>query len=232
MTQIIKRLNLHIFLYGSILLMVWGCTKGVTDDKVYNSIKIGNQIWMTENLSVTVYQNGDSINNIKTASDWEKLNTGAYCDFNNNVDSGKIYGHLYNYYAVIDSRKIAPKGWRVATKEDWDTLVQYLKTDSAGIKLREVGTKHWKCVYCTSCFFGNNVSGFTALAASYRGNNGQFPSGPGSDLGNGTSWWAVSNNGNLTDMAEYFALGTCYPGIYNATASRKYGYSVRCIKEK
>ncbi len=232
MTHLKKRLNLRIFLYGTLLIIVGCGPEKDNDGKTFKTIKIGNQTWMAENLSVTHYQNGDSIPNIKLDTDWKKQTSGAYCDFNNNSDTGNVYGHLYNYYAVNEKRNIAPKGWHVARKEDWDTLISYLKLDSAGIKLREAGTKHWKCIGCPGpCFFGTNQSGFTALPASYRGDNGPFPDGAGSVIGNGTSWWCVSDSCKSPDTALYWGIGTCYKEISKQCWSQKQGLSVRCVKD-
>lgn len=85
------------------------------DGNTYDIIKIGNQWWMAENLKVTHYQNGDPIPNVISSSDWVNLKTGAYCIYDNNFANVATYGRLYNWYAVVDKRNIAPKGWHVPT---------------------------------------------------------------------------------------------------------------------
>ena len=138
------------------------------DGSEYKTIVIGNQTWMAENLRVTHYRNGDPIPNVTGNEEWSRLTTGAYCNYNNttNPDTIATYGRLYNWYAAIDSRKIAPEGWRVATAEDWDTLVNYLGGYRvAGRKLKEAGGFHWDWVINYS---DDNSSGFTALPGGWR----------------------------------------------------------------
>ena len=81
------------------------------DGSEYKTIVIGNQTWMAENLRVTHYRNGDPIPNVTGNEEWSRLTTGAYCNYNNttNPDTIATYGRLYNWYAAIDSRKIAPE---------------------------------------------------------------------------------------------------------------------------
>jgi uncharacterized protein (TIGR02145 family) len=79
------------------------------DGNVYQTVTIGNQIWMAENLKVTHYRNGDEIPNVTVQEDWKNLTTGAYCNYNNVA----VYGRLYNWLAVNDNRNIAPAGWHV-----------------------------------------------------------------------------------------------------------------------
>ncbi|MCU4155333.1 fibrobacter succinogenes major paralogous domain-containing protein [Carboxylicivirga sp. A043] len=98
------------------------------DGNVYKTIKIGKQTCMAENLRVTRFRNGDALPNITDNDKWSIQAVAAYCNYNNTEDLDTIatYGRLYNWYAVADSRNIAPKGWRVATPEDWNILIDYL----------------------------------------------------------------------------------------------------------
>ena len=81
------------------------------DGNSYKTVKIGEQIWMAENLKVTQYRNGDPIPNLTDENDWENTEQGAYCNYDNNEDKVKTYGRLYNWYAVDDKRGLAPNGW-------------------------------------------------------------------------------------------------------------------------
>ena len=74
------------------------------DGNVYKTVKIGNQVWMAENLKVMHYRNGEAIPNVTDADEWYNLTTGAYCEYDNSLDNVTTYGRLYNWYAVDDSR--------------------------------------------------------------------------------------------------------------------------------
>ncbi|MCP4709985.1 MAG: hypothetical protein GY869_15280, partial [Planctomycetes bacterium] len=139
----------------------------------YKTVKIGDQIWMAENLKVTRYRNGDVIPRITDNTTWGNLTTGAQCEYNNDLSFVDTYGRLYNWFALVDSRNISPAGWHVPTYADWQTLVDFLGGSSvAGGKMKEAGSAHW-----TSPNTGaTNASGFCALPGGYRGSiyNGNF----------------------------------------------------------
>ena len=140
----------HVSEYSNIV--VWE-TNVITDidGNVYQTVKIGDQWWMAENLKVTHYRNGDAIND-----QW------AFGDNESNVAT---YGRLYSWYAVTDSRNIAPEGWHVSSNAEWQTLVDYLGGDGvAGGKMKETGTKHWQSPNTGA----TNESGFSALPGGYR----------------------------------------------------------------
>ena len=130
------------------------------DGNVYHAVVIGTQTWMVENLKTTKYSNGDPIPTAVTS-----LTPGAYCMYNNDAVTYKAdYGALYNWYAVADSRNIAPAGWHVPTKTDWTTLTDYLGGESvASGKLKENGSSHW----LTPNTGATNSSGFTALPGGF-----------------------------------------------------------------
>jgi len=148
-----------------------GVVKDV-DGNSYKTIKIGNQIWMAENLKTTHYANGDAIPDGTGAGDisgeTDPKYWFAYVDDLNNVTT---YGRLYTWYTVIDSRNVCPDGWHVPTDTEWTTLTDYLGgTSVAGGKLKETGTTHWT----TPNTGATNETGFTALPGGYRSNNGAF----------------------------------------------------------
>lgn len=88
------------------------------DGNRYETIKIGNSIWFASNLKTTRFSNGDKITNIKDDENWKKNDGPAYCIFNNDMKNYD-FGCLYNLYTIIDKRNICPKGWHVATGDDW-----------------------------------------------------------------------------------------------------------------
>jgi hypothetical protein len=107
-------------------LSVDGCACIDFDGNGYNSIIIGNQEWMSGNLKVTHYNNGDAISNITNNGDWSSLSTGAYGDYDNNPSNSEIYGRLYNWYTVDDSRGVCPEGWHIPTDNEFTVLTDYL----------------------------------------------------------------------------------------------------------
>jgi uncharacterized protein (TIGR02145 family) len=210
------------------------CPPTVTDydDNVYQTVLIGDQCWMMENLKVTHYRNGDPIPHVTDGGTWSGLSTGAYCNYDNDPANVATYGRLYNWYAVDDSRNIAPAGWHVPSDEEWKQLEMYLGMSQAeaddegwrgtdeGGKLKETGTTHWQSPNTGA----TNESGFTALPGGYRGYSGYF-----SDMGGSALFWSS------TELYSYYAWGRYldygYSQVYRNYYSRHYGFSVRCVRD-
>jgi uncharacterized protein (TIGR02145 family) len=152
------------------------------DGNVYQTVLIGDQCWMAENLKVIHYCNGDPIPNVTDSSSWTDDSIGAYCNYDNDEGHVATYGRLYNWYAVDDSRNIAPEGWHVPTDAEWKQLEIHLgmsqvEADAAGArgtdeggKLKEVGTTHWNPPNTGA----TDESGFTALPGGWREDNNNF----------------------------------------------------------
>lgn len=198
-------------------------TETVTDidGNVYHVVTIGTQDWMVENLKVTKYQNGDPIPNVTQLSAWAVLNTGAYCNMLNDANQAVIFGRLYNWYAVDDSRDIAPAGWHVPTDNDWTVLETYLGGASvAGGKMKEQGTVYW----CDPNVGATNESGFTARPGGVRSHLYDFI--PGCDWG---FWWSSTK---CTDSTAYNRIIFNNETVINRVDNLiKSGFSVRCIKD-
>jgi uncharacterized protein (TIGR02145 family) len=191
------------------------------DGNTYKTITIGEQIWMAENLRVTRYRNGDTIPRVIDTEEWRNLDKGAYCHYNstNNFDTIATYGRLYNWFAATDSRNIAPKGWRVATSEDWNILIDYLGGDEvAGNKLKEAGYDHW-----TYSNDADNSSGFTALPGGYRPHDKKTEQ---MNLYGG--WWTTKSYDSTT--AIFFYINDWQSTVYNHRHFKITGISIRCIK--
>ncbi|MBU3714958.1 MAG: hypothetical protein FGM46_08415 [Ferruginibacter sp.] len=139
------------------------------------TVTIGTQVWMTENLNVDQFRNGDMIPEAKTNDEWKKATeecTPAWCYLNSSIqngsDSAKKYGKLYNWYAVNDPRGLAPKGWHIPSYDEWTLLAEFLGGDEvAGYKMKSKSA--WKGENN-----GTNSSGFSALPGGLRGCNGKF----------------------------------------------------------
>ncbi|OVE79375.1 hypothetical protein BVY01_02745 [bacterium I07] len=191
------------------------------DGNVYKTVKIGNQVWMAENLKVTHYRNGDPIPHVTSTTAWSNLSTGAYCNYDNSVSNVSTYGRLYNWYAVNDSRKIAPAGWHVPTDAEWRTVVDYLGGSGvAGGKMKESGTLHWKSPNTGA----TNSSSFSALPGGYRYNYGSF-----NDIGGTAAFWSSTEDSNY--YAWYRLLSFNYSGVDRLGNNWQGGFSVRCVRD-
>lgn len=184
------------------------------EKKSFNKVKIASQIWMTENLDVDHYRNGDLIPEVTENEKWADLVTGAWCYYDNDPENGKKYGKLYNWYAINDPRGLAPKGWHIPSKEEFEILEQFV--NSNGNFLKAIGEG-------TGVGAGTNKSGFSALLAGYRGNNGTFY-----HLGSLANFWnSTEYNPNY---AIYLFLLDNDSSILLNDRSKGYGFSVRCIE--
>ncbi len=191
------------------------------DGNSYQTVKIGTQWWMVENLRVTHYRNGDPIPNIPGADDWMTLQSGALCYYDNDQDTSAVYGALYNWYALIDNRSIAPRGWHVPTEEEWNTLVNLLGDETnAGGSLKESGTVHWQSPNTGA----SNESGFTGLPGGIR----DFDSGFFHIGKMGYFWFKESNSNNpVAKILSYDNNGVTQEG-----GEPKCGFSVRLIRDQ
>lgn len=192
------------------------------DGNTYHSVIIGKQTWMVENLKVSKYRNGDVIPFITDNTAWTTQTAGACTNYNNSDVLASKYGKLYNWYAVADTRNIAPVGWHIAGNGEWDTLLAYLGGGvTAAKKLKESGTVNWQSPNTST-----NESGFTALPAGQRGSI----NGTSVYAGICTYWW-ISNrdNSNITYLRSLGGENASVDSYNNGGKSG--GISVRCLKD-
>ncbi len=201
------------------------------DGNVYNTIGIGHQMWMAENLKTTKYNDGTDIINITDNEEWAntytlQIKTPAYCWYENDYENyGKIYGALYNHYAV-ETEKLCPAGWHVPSHEEWEILINYLGgEDAATDKIK--ATEYWTVPNSTA----TNSSGFTALPGG--GREGHMGSGKFYELGR-LGCWSTStfmSDGVMTMnmMIERPEFGGEI--IFGGFPYVDSGVSVRCIKD-
>ena len=185
------------------------------------SVMIGTQRWMTLNLNVSRYRNGDKIPQVTDPKAWWGLTTGAWCWYNNDSATYAAFGKLYNLYAVHDPRGLAPLGWHVATNAEWTTLVNYFQgAEIAGAFCKEAGTTHWAAPNTGA----TDSSGFTGLPGGYRKYKGTFH-----DIHQLGYWWTSSEETTYSGPFRFMSHNYAYIGmIYN---TKKTGFSVRCIKD-
>ena len=186
------------------------------------TVKIGNQVWMSENLNVATFSNGDKIHEVRSSAEWIKYYTDgkpAWCYYNFKSENGKKYGKLYNWFAVSDKRGLAPKGWRVSTLEDWSVLSQTLgNEDVAAKKLRN--KTGWKL-----SGNGTNEVGFNGLPGGSINAYGMF-----GDIGFWGTWWCYDNMDAKLLKGKYLKHDSDMVEEY-ASYMKTDGLSVRCVKE-
>jgi uncharacterized protein (TIGR02145 family) len=183
------------------------------------SITIGTQKWMTMNLDVVTYRNGDTIPQVTNPNKWDTLTSGAWCYYNNDAVNGAKYGKLYNWYAVNDLRGLAPKGWHIPSDAEWTSLLITLGEKSGG-KMKEVGTLNWKSPNTNA----TNESGFTGLPGGSRNDFGSFEF-----LGEYGYWWSVTELDSRTVWNRFLSYDRDV--INRGFRSKVYGLSVRCLKD-
>lgn len=207
------------------------------DGNVYNTVTIGTQVWMEENLKTTKYNDGTAIPNIKVDSTWASLTTGAYCDYLNTPNNSTIYGKLYNWYVIDNNaatkvsgnggKNVCPTGWHVPSDLEWATLKTYLGGDSvAGGKLKETGATHW----VNPNWGATNESGFTALPGGCRYYYGAF-----TRMWDEGVWWSTteffwSPTEKNTTLAFFSTMHYNDDKVSRENGLKNNGFSVRCLK--
>ena len=187
------------------------------DSKEIKSVRIGNQVWMAENLNVDHYQNGDPIPEVRDGGQWSNLSSGAWCYYDNDIANGEVYGKLYNWFAVNDARGLCPIGWHPPSDDEWTLLTLSLGGEKvAGGKMKS--TLGWDSPNTGA----TNSSGFTGLSGRYRFNDGTY-------IGDNGYWWSILESGS--DGAWFRALGHDGSYVLRVTAHKQNGFSVRCVMD-
>ena len=190
------------------------------DGNVYETIQIGEQLWMAENLKVTHYQNGDEIPTNLDDSIWEFVNYGALAIYDDNESNANIYGRLYNWYAVVDNRGVCPENFHVPTDGEYILLTNYLGgNDIAGGKMKEAGFEHWYIPNTGA----TNESGFTGLPGGFRNTTGSYD--------------YMGEGGYFRSSSEYNSYRAWFHGLYSVSSevyrgfemNKNSGLSVRCV---
>jgi uncharacterized protein (TIGR02145 family) len=211
------------------------------DGNVYQSVKIGKQVWTVENFRSTKYRDGSAIPLDTSGATWESATTPKYCYYSNmvNADSIRKFGALYNWY-VVDSanvKKIAPLGWHVPADAEWDTLFNYLVANGHnwdGTKTDAVMAKSLaaKADWDTSSSEGaigneltkNNACGFGALPGGQRNYNGEF-----CNIGKFGYWLSTTG----IDEMNAFSRDLCsdWAHVYRDFGNKSCGFSIRLVKD-
>jgi len=236
---------------ASALTLTTGCKKDddgpdrITDadGNVYNSVTLGTQVWLKENLKTTKYRNGTNIEttNPPTLDISGESSPKYQWAYEGNENLVATYGRLYTWYAVTDSNHVCPKGWHVPSDVEWTILENYLidngynydntTTDNKIAKAlaSDVG---WNFSSNTGAV-GNpdypgkrNATSFTALPAGRRGIENPPVFGY---MGSDTRWWTSSQSSPENAWTRHIAYGDS--SLIRASRSKLYGLPVRCIKD-
>ncbi len=247
----------HKALYGLLLLLITVMTsvsdlraaEKDIDGHTINTVSIGGQVWMQENLDVSRYRNGETIRYAATTQDWldaAASGEGAWSYYKNDAANNGKYGRLYNWYAVHDPRGLAPKGWHIPTTQEFKKLSKALGgVYVAGGKMKSTGPSLWRspnfaadnsgqpsvCVpdgnvlssVCRPNFTADNSSRFSGMPGGMRGTDGGF-----FFMGENAFFWSSSES--TPTISWYGALSYHLPTFVQGTEHNADGMSVRCIK--
>ena len=214
------------------------------DSNFYPSVAINDQEWTIENLKTTRFSNGDLIPNVTDGTIWQSLTTEAWCYWGNSIGNNATYGKLYNWYTVSGSRNLCPINWRIPTKSDIDTLINFSQDPTtAGGALKESGYSHWPYPNVGA----TNSSGFTGLPGGYRASDGNFYNiGIGYSNSNCSGdcivnvpnrqgmYWSSdpTNNGWSNDSVYGYSINlhSQLAQLSGTVQSKVNGVSVRCVR--
>jgi uncharacterized protein (TIGR02145 family) len=208
------------------------------DGNTYNTVQIGSQCWMKENLKTTTYRNGTSIPNVTDANAWSNLTTGAYVWLYNDISWKDSYGALYNWYTTVDPNGLCPPGWHVPTDDEWIALTDYI-----GGSGEPHGNELKSCRQVNSPLGGNcNTSehprweedtnngnygtddyGFSGLPGGLRYDDGNFF---GAYWG---IWWSSTVYSPSSARCRHLYYG--YGNVYVDYNYKYFGFSVRCLRD-
>ncbi len=218
-----KKVSLILSAVVMTAMMLNSCGEGASNEEsASNEVTIGKQVWMSENLNVDKFRNGDPIPQAKTDAEWQKAGENeqaAWCYYDNDPSNGTKYGKLYNWYAVNDPRGLAPNGYHIPTDAEWTKLSDYLGgEDLAGTKMKsksgwgEIGN-------------GTNSSGFSGLPGGGRYNSGNF-----GFIGQYGHWWISTENSS--NNAWLHRLDYNNASEYSFYEGKELGLSVRCVRDE
>jgi len=210
------------------------------DGNVYQTVKIGDQWWMAENLKVTHYRNGEAIPNVTDPADWYELDTtqiGAYCSYENDPANGEKFGLLYNWFAANHPGNIAPEGWHMPSDEEWMQLEMalgmspgsaeqwgYRGTDE-GAQLKSTGTlEDGTGLWIEPNEGANNETCFSAVPSGWRIYTGVFYY-----IDMGVTYWTNTEYGDRRAWSR--TLDNKFANIFRSYGFKGRGFSVRCIMD-
>lgn len=197
------------------------CITGCSSHRDSKEITIGRQIWMSRNLDTDRYRNGDPVRHAASEAEWHDAASkeeGAWCWYEGERENGRVYGRLYNWYALADPRGIAPEGWHIPSDREWQDLVDFLgREPAAGRALKS--PKGWGSPAGES-----GSSGFDALPAGSRNCLGGFFA-----LGRDAFFWSATPSGDFEAWNR--EISSRNDGVRRIGVNKSIGFSVRCVKD-
>ncbi|WP_298544543.1 FISUMP domain-containing protein [uncultured Porphyromonas sp.] len=207
----------------------------------YGIVKVGAQLWMRENLATLRWRDGSAITTGLTKPQWQSTKEAAVCYYKDSINLLASHGALYNFFAVIDSRGLAPEGWTVPSDDEWHSMIQYVdpkgfepnpddlsrESEHAGLLLKS--TEGWKVPVSPEpgavLKQGNNLTGFNARPMGSTSQSKIL--GYYSAEGHQAYFWTSSTYESNALFRRFF----WEQDIVNRWhESKNYGYSVRCVQ--
>ena len=221
------------------------------DGNKYAVLRIGDQLWMQQNLRVSKFRNGDPIPTGLSNVDWANTTGAAYAIYEDDPEILENYGKLYNWFTTTDPRGLCPEGWEVPGWDDVDRMVKYLMTEYGWTNdhtdVEAVGNQLKSCRQLGSplgggcntsvhprweahdTHYGRDGIGFNGLPASYRSSSSTL--NPYWGLGTMGAFWTSTPSGPDNRMAFALSLvGLSGQASYEGVSNSNLGYSIRCIK--
>ena len=229
-----KKILTGLLVFVVFTSMIASC-KHEKKQEVYKAVKIGNQQWMTKNLSADKFRNGDEIMEAGSYIQWRmagEKKQPAWCYYQDDPANGEKFGRIYNWYAVNDPRGLAPEGWHIPTDEEWTELTDFLG-DNAHQKIKS--RSGWEKVpgkpdeddFNGYKGNGNDESGFNGQPGGFRRFSGRCY-----DEGIQTNWWTATPQSDEPENAWSRGVTNSieYGYVSRSATSKGNGYYVRCIK--
>ena len=217
----IKILTLSYLFINTISILAQTVTD--VDGNTYNAISIGNQIWLTENLKVTKYNDQVPISLVLDDASWSTQTEPAYCYYQGDIANANGYGNLYNWHVVNNAKNVCPSGYYVPSIADWEELITFVGGNAvAGGKLKEMGLEHWLDPNTGA----DNSSSFTLLPSGWRANNNGFYEN--------LSYMAFVWSSTSVDAqsSSIILVGYDSPACYTSDSHILTGLPIRCLKDK
>lgn len=191
-------------------------------------VRIGTQVWMSHNLNVVTFRNGDTIPQARTKAEWRRAHSKrqpAWCYYNNDSANGAVHGKLYNWFAVNDSRGLAPAGWHIPSGNEWHTLYDFLGGEQGKVGRKLKSSAGWE-----GEGNGENAVGFNAMPSGVRDLPLISPNNGYRWQGALTIWWSTNMASKWIDDIECFVIRSADKAVFEWCDPSE-GLSVRCVKD-